>query len=60
MENENTHLIQFKLSNNSLLILTSEEFKKALKRGNSVVHNRNLRDKKLDADVLEIEELSHG
>jgi hypothetical protein len=45
-------LFQIMLGHGSLLILTREEFKKALLRGKSVIHNRLLKNRPLDSDIL--------
>jgi hypothetical protein len=46
-------LIQIKLLDNSLLVLTEEEFERAKRRGKSVVHNRLLKGRKLDSHIIE-------
>jgi hypothetical protein len=40
---EDPPLISIRLPDSSLLILTKEEFKKALRRGDTVLHNRKAR-----------------
>ncbi len=49
--------IQIRLTDGSLLVLTSEEAERARKRGDSVTHNRILKQKDLDSDILEAEEV---
>jgi hypothetical protein len=43
---------QIMLCHGSLLILTQEEFQKAIHRGESVIHNRLLKTRVLDPDIL--------
>ena len=45
-------LFQIMLSNGSLLILTQQEFEQAIRRGESVIHNRLLKKRALDPDIL--------
>jgi len=47
---EDPPLILIRMPNGSLLILTSEEFKKALRRGDTVLHNRKA---KVRPNILE-------
>jgi hypothetical protein len=53
MEGKNSHLIQIKLLDNSLLVLTEEEFERVARRGKSVVHNRFLKGRKWDSEIIE-------
>jgi hypothetical protein len=53
MESKDSHLIQIKLPDHSLLILTEEEFERVLRRGKSVIHNRLLKRRNLDSNIIE-------
>ncbi len=44
MEKRDLRLIQIELPDDSLLILTEEEFERTRLRGETVIHNRLLRD----------------
>lgn len=45
-------LIQIILCHGPFLILTQQEFQQAIRRGESVVHNRFLKNRPLDLDTL--------
>jgi hypothetical protein len=51
------YLIQIKVSDDLFLILTQIEFDHARRRGDSVIHNRNLKGKEPDAEIIEAKEV---
>jgi len=57
MEKDDMLLLQVKLPDNSLLILTQEEFERSRRRGDTVIQNRLSKDKteSFDSDVIQAE-----
>ncbi len=55
-----TYLIQIQIPDGTLLILTEVEYDRAWKRGDSVLHNRKLKRRALDSEVIKAKEVKYA